>query len=528
MTSIVRILCIILTAVFILPAGTARPSEHSPRALNNGKHSPLWNKKQFRENSIIRLWKESLKQIPEDTTGSFSDIMSESSEPIPSMNISSSYDVPDTIIEYSTVGTNRFNFDYDAHGTRIRETAQQWRSPNWVNLIRMTITQDAAGVPLSLLNERWMDTGWVYTGMQVMTNDSLGRIITREHLLRSGEQWQNSRRYYYTYNDLGLIATVQRDDWNIHQWRSSSLTSYGYTSSGVLQIELIENWDGLWWQNVRQTQYYIDGTGSPWMILVQRWAGQDWENITKNLFVNDASGKMLSHTIDQWIGNTWVTMNRKVYVYSSQGDVVSETWETIVNGVFEQSARTIFTYDTQQKLTLKQYEVRSGFQWIPITQLAVEYDGLGRMVQWWSRKWENNNLMNNDIAMNFTINNNAYSYTAYQLNLSYGSVVAVQDGASRNASTSFVLHQNHPNPFNSSSMISFDAPENGSAYITVFNGIGQQVKQSGELTVSAGRFSWRFEAAGLPSGVYYCRVQWTSFGKHALKHNTVNKVMLIR
>lgn len=65
-----------------------------------------------------------------------------------------------------------------------------------------------------------------------------------------------------------------------------------------------------------------------------------------------------------------------------------------------------------------------------------------------------------------------------------------------------VLHQNFPNPFNPSTVISFDIPEQAHVELTVFTVLGQRVITLQQGYLSAGSHAFQFDAARLSSGVY--------------------------
>lgn len=68
------------------------------------------------------------------------------------------------------------------------------------------------------------------------------------------------------------------------------------------------------------------------------------------------------------------------------------------------------------------------------------------------------------------------------------------------------LAQNYPNPFNPSTTIEYIMPKSGFARLTVHNALGQEVASLLNGFQRSGRHSIRFEANGLPSGVYFYRL----------------------
>ncbi|HUI64701.1 MAG TPA: T9SS type A sorting domain-containing protein [Bacteroidota bacterium] len=71
----------------------------------------------------------------------------------------------------------------------------------------------------------------------------------------------------------------------------------------------------------------------------------------------------------------------------------------------------------------------------------------------------------------------------------------------------FALSQNYPNPFNPSTLISFTLPSAGSARLEVFDVLGRSIAVlvDGHQTEGVHTVSW--DAKGLASGVYICRLQ---------------------
>ena len=75
----------------------------------------------------------------------------------------------------------------------------------------------------------------------------------------------------------------------------------------------------------------------------------------------------------------------------------------------------------------------------------------------------------------------------------------------------YALRQNFPNPFNPSTQIVFDLPLDEAVQVTVYNALGQHVANVFDGRLPAGRHAVTFDATGLPSGLYVCRLQAGKF-----------------
>ena len=77
--------------------------------------------------------------------------------------------------------------------------------------------------------------------------------------------------------------------------------------------------------------------------------------------------------------------------------------------------------------------------------------------------------------------------------------------------SSYELGQNYPNPFNPITHIRFNIPETGNTKLTVFNIMGEAVANLVDGVVSAGGHTVSWNAANMPTGVYFYRMESGNF-----------------
>ncbi len=90
-----------------------------------------------------------------------------------------------------------------------------------------------------------------------------------------------------------------------------------------------------------------------------------------------------------------------------------------------------------------------------------------------------------------------------------------------NLPSKFFLSQNYPNPFNPTTNINFSVPVSGKYLLNIYNILGQKVTTLINKNLSAGKYSVKFDASKLASGVYMYRLS-------SEKVNLSRKMVLIK
>jgi hypothetical protein len=124
---------------------------------------------------------------------------------------------------------------------------------------------------------------------------------------------------------------------------------------------------------------------------------------------------------------------------------------------------------------------------------------------------------------NFIITGYSYSYAAggsdlYVAELEGESPTDVHEIGSDDLPVQFTLAQNYPNPFNGTTHIQFSLPRQAEVSLTIFNLLGQTVRQWGPISQGAGAFQLDWDGTddrgtALASGVYFYRLEAPHFSQ---------------
>ncbi len=97
--------------------------------------------------------------------------------------------------------------------------------------------------------------------------------------------------------------------------------------------------------------------------------------------------------------------------------------------------------------------------------------------------------------------------------LTISAVVADVNDANGGLPDAYGLAQNFPNPFNPATTISYQIPERAYVRLAVYDVMGREVASLVDGEVAAGEYSLQWDAAAMPTGVYYYRMQAGGFSE---------------
>jgi hypothetical protein len=88
-----------------------------------------------------------------------------------------------------------------------------------------------------------------------------------------------------------------------------------------------------------------------------------------------------------------------------------------------------------------------------------------------------------------------------------GDALAVDEPINVGVAKSYLTANNYPNPFNPTTRIEYSIPSNGNVMLRVFDLTGREVETLINQNQIAGSYSVNWNAVGVPSGIYFYRVE---------------------
>ncbi len=148
--------------------------------------------------------------------------------------------------------------------------------------------------------------------------------------------------------------------------------------------------------------------------------------------------------------------------------------------------------------TWREFEISDhNFKPIPIGGLGQGYQGDNISI-----------TSTNDKLFPVWMDNSSGTYQNWSVTIDI-STVDVQDET--NLPDEYVLTQNFPNPFNPVTNITLQLPESGFVSLKVYDVIGNEAAVIVNESLSRGRYTYKFDATGLTSGIYFYQITTENF-----------------
>jgi len=116
---------------------------------------------------------------------------------------------------------------------------------------------------------------------------------------------------------------------------------------------------------------------------------------------------------------------------------------------------------------------------------------------------------NSESAVNYTLLSGEAIYQT-------DGFAVIQLSSSLAVPVEFGIQEAYPNPFNSTTSIDYQLPEESRVILNIFDLSGREISTLVNNTQEAGSYRITWDAANLPSGIYYCRMEAGEF-KQSIK-----------
>jgi hypothetical protein len=154
------------------------------------------------------------------------------------------------------------------------------------------------------------------------------------------------------------------------------------------------------------------------------------------------------------------------------------------------------------------------------------YEANGKLLSYLYCRWINSSWVPDDSENRegYRVTDGAgnhYSFSGHSATFSYRLLVTGITDNNSSIPEMLFLSQNYPNPFNPTTTISFSFPSRSFVSLKVFDVMGRDVATIVSEEMPAGNYSRQWNAAGMPSGVYFFRL-------HAGAYTETKKLLLLR
>jgi hypothetical protein len=400
---------------------------------------------------------------------------------------------------------------YDLNNNLIQTVTQIFDGLGLVNYERISQTYNQNGNLKSRTEQLWNVSDWENNSRSEYEYNEAGRISIVKHLVPDGTSgFSDYARELYSYEGNPNKEKIEYQLIQNGTWEKASLTEATYIDEERVS-EIVEfGWDGENFQPIeKQTFTYTNLLLS--ILMNSLWDGSNWTDVAQQVYLYDAQSRLVESFSMSFNENTqsWENVYRMVNTYYGTDSLMTiaqtgniTTWENLFKVL------TTFTIDGQEESVVS-HEWNST-DWQPLAKGEYNYDLNGNLKLYLEYIFEDNDWSIYGRAIFTFIPANPTSVDDDPL--------LVEE---------FKLFDNYPNPFNPSTVISWQSSVDSRQTLKVFDILGNEVVTLVDDFRPAGKHSIEFNASGLASGVYLYKItSGTIDGTH--NFSAVKKMMLIK
>ncbi|MBV6419972.1 MAG: hypothetical protein DAHOPDDO_01198 [Ignavibacteriaceae bacterium] len=348
------------------------------------------------------------------------------------------------------------------------------------------------------------------TYKETYSYDMNSRLSFSNEWYWSSGYWEEFYRYYYFFSSNNNLLHIDRYTWANPGWLHINRYSYGWNSlSDTTRITC----EGLYmfygqWGPFWKEEFSYDSTN----LLIKKdrydhYLLSDWKLELRDLYFYDANRNNNEIIRQEWnsTDSIWVNDFRYLYEYDLNYNLLStiyQDWQTTILD-WENVWRETYTYTQQNNIaTMLKENWTPGTGWNNYVFRIYVYDENYNWTEKLTQLWDG------------SVWKNYFRHLATWLD-----PVMVEE--KQLVSNSYHLFNNYPNPFNPSTVISYQLPVTGFVTLKIYDVLGNEVATLVNEEKPAGKYEVEFNATNLSSGTYFYSMIADGFSK-------TNKMIVIK
>ncbi len=422
--------------------------------------------------------------------------------------------------------TIKQTFTYDDRGNILVDLVQTYRRYWWVNWYRYTYSYDIDGNRRSRLYEIWINNAWVNSKRDTVIYDSNNHLISSCSEVWTNNTWEYEHRYSSVYDMSGFEISFLFEDWTNNTWVNNTKYSYTNDNNGKQSTKLCEIWANNSWIKCWIDSVFYDDKGNLLVEMENDWVNNAWEVKYRISFNYDSCNNQLNRLDEKWENSVWTNLFMWQNIYNNAGAILSNVSCNWVNNSWEYNARDSYEYDNNYNLLSVIHELWVTSKWENNSKCLYTYDENGNTIH--AESYVGLGLLRPGSGTLTFFYNHKKSQMFFNNTTVTAQYTTISDiGKTQGISKTYSLSQNYPNPFNPSTTINYSLPFAGTVKLSVYNTLGQSVKELLNETQQQGTHQAKFNAGNLPSGVYFYSLKAASLdGKQIFRE--VKKCVLMK
>lgn len=385
---------------------------------------------------------------------------------------------------------------------------QEWVENQWLNSEKEILTYNFTEGFIEMITQEYLEGNWVNDDKSVLefeinNADSTFRFLkVFFYQWNSGtNEWNLSGRSVYNYDSNNYLLSVQQFINFGGQEIQYSLVEYTNNSVGKPLEKIVKYLDfsNMQLQEASKTVYVYDSGNQHYLQMETEYLFEDGVFVEDMRYTYTRNSLLYPLTeIMEYYGNGSFQIGSKLeYSYLPNNKDLTQILQFVWNGsVYENSSREVYTYTSFNKKEIYTYEVFTNGNFNPWLKTTYTYDNQNREIEALTQIFVAGNFESADYQ------NSYRELTSYEPTSVKDEELIIKG---------FTLNNNYPNPFNPSTVISYQITELSKVKLTVYDILGNEIAVLVNKEQNAGEYNIEFNGAGLSSGVYFYQIQVGSF-----------------